>query len=51
MLFDAQDARQSARKERAFNFVPGEGFGASALEVVLGGFPFTRRPTSASMPG
>jgi hypothetical protein len=41
MLFDAQDARQSARKERAFNFVPGEGFGASALEVVLGGFPFT----------
>ena len=41
MLFDAQDAKQSARKERAFNFVPGEGFGSSALEVVLGGFPFT----------
>jgi hypothetical protein len=41
MLFDAQDAKQSARKERAFNFVPNEGFGSSALEVVLGGFPFT----------
>jgi hypothetical protein len=41
MLFDAQDARQSARKERAFNYVPKEGFGSSALEVVLGGFPFT----------
>jgi len=41
MLFDAQDAQQSARKERAFNFVPREGIGASALEVVLGGFPFT----------
>ena len=41
ILFDAQDAKQSARKERAFNFVPGEGFGSSALEVVLGGFPFT----------
>jgi hypothetical protein len=41
MLFDAQDAKQSARKERAFNFVPKEGLGSSALEVVLGGFPFT----------
>jgi hypothetical protein len=41
LLFDAQDAKQSARKEKAFNFAPGEGFGSSALEVVLGGFPFT----------
>jgi len=41
MLFDDQDPKQSARKERAFNFVPKEGFGSSALEVVLGGFPFT----------
>jgi hypothetical protein len=41
LLFDAQDAKQSARKDRAFNFLPNEGFGASALEVVLGGFPFT----------
>jgi hypothetical protein len=41
MLFDAQDTKQSARKDRAFNFVPKEGFGSSALEVVLGGFPFT----------
>jgi hypothetical protein len=41
MLFDAQDAKQSARKDRAFNYVPNEGLGSSALEVVLGGFPFT----------
>jgi hypothetical protein len=41
LLFDAQDAKQSARKESAFNFVSKEGFGSSALEVVLGGFPFT----------
>jgi hypothetical protein len=41
MLFDALDAQQSARKERAFNYAPNEGFGSSALEVVLGGFPFT----------
>jgi hypothetical protein len=41
MLFDAQDARQSAKKEQAFNFVPGQGLGSSALEVVLGGFAFT----------
>jgi len=41
LLFDAQDAKQSARKESAFNFAPKEGFGSSALEVVLGGFPFT----------
>ena len=41
MLFDAQNAKQSARKESAFNFVPNVGFGSSALEVVLGGFPFT----------
>ena len=41
LLFDAQDAKQSARKEKAFNYVPKEGFGSSALEVVLGGFPFT----------
>ena len=41
LLFDAQNAKQSARKESAFNFVLKEGFGSSALEVVLGGFPFT----------
>jgi hypothetical protein len=41
LLFDAQDAKQSVRKENAFNFVPKQGFGSSALEVVLGGFPFT----------
>lgn len=41
LLFDAQNARQSARKTGACNWVAGEGVGASALEVVLGGFPFT----------
>lgn len=41
MLFDAQDATQSAAKERAFNYTAGEGVESSALQVVLGGFPFT----------
>ena len=41
LLFDAQDNRQSARKQTAFNFGNGQGFVNSALEVVLGGFPFT----------
>ena len=41
LLFDAEDASQSAHKDRAFNFVPGEGFLSSALAVELGGFPFT----------
>jgi len=38
LLFDAQDARQSAAKERAFNFDRESGSTSSALEVVLGGF-------------
>ncbi len=41
LLFDAEDNRQSARKETAFNFADGEGMAASALQVVLGGYPFT----------
>jgi hypothetical protein len=41
LLFDADNNRQSARKQDAFNFADGQGFAASALEVVLGGFPFT----------
>ena len=41
LLFDAADNRQTARKEQAFNFVEGQGMAASALEVLLGGFPFT----------
>jgi hypothetical protein len=41
LLFDAQNARQSQRKDRAFNFVPDKGFASSALEVILGEFPFT----------
>jgi len=41
LLFDVQNARQSASKQRAFNFTPDAGFSSSALEVVLGGFPFT----------
>jgi hypothetical protein len=41
LLFDAQDSRQSSRKEFAFNFGAGQGFVNSSLEVVLGGFPYT----------
>jgi hypothetical protein len=41
LIFDASDNRQSARKENAFNYAQGQGLPASALEVVLGGFPFT----------
>ena len=41
LLFDAANARQSVTKDGAFNYVPGEGFGSSALVVELGGFPFT----------
>ncbi len=41
MLFDAQNSAQSARKENALNFTPSEGFVSSALEVELGGYPFT----------
>lgn len=41
LLFDAEDGRQSARKERAWNFADGHGFLRSGLEVMLGGFPYT----------
>ena len=41
LLFDAENARQSLRKEGAFNFTPGVGFEDSALVVDLGGFSFT----------
>lgn len=41
MLFDARDARQSHRKDGAVNFDPAGGWTHSALEVELGGFPFT----------
>lgn len=41
LAFDAQDARQSARKERAFNWGPDDPAQSSALEVRLGGFGFT----------
>lgn len=41
MLFDAEVASQSARKERAFNFDPQQGFASSALRIELGGFSFT----------
>jgi len=41
MLFDSQDSLQSVRKETAFNFTPDQGFVSTALQVVLGGFPFT----------
>jgi len=41
LLFDAEDNRQTRRKDKAFNFADGQGLAASAAQVVLGGFPFT----------
>ena len=41
LLYDAENSRQSRHKDKAFNFAEGAGFVNSALEVVLGGFPFT----------
>ena len=41
LLFDAEDSKQTKCKERALNFADGQGMVNSALEVVLGGFPFT----------
>ena len=41
MLFDVENAGQSERKERAFNFDPEQGFTSSALRIELGGFAFT----------
>jgi hypothetical protein len=41
LLFDARDIRQNEVKDKAINFGGGAGFVRSALEVVLGGFPFT----------
>lgn len=41
LLFDAQDARQSARKESALNFDPADGWTASGAVVELGGTPFS----------
>ncbi len=40
LLFDAENPGQSARKDRAFNFLPGEGFASSGLRVELGGHRF-----------
>ncbi len=40
LLFDAENARQSARKDSACNYTPRSGFQTSALEVVMGGYPF-----------
>lgn len=41
LLFDMQNARQSVRKDSAYNFNPTQGCASSALEVELGGFNFT----------
>jgi hypothetical protein len=41
ILVDATNPSQTHRKEMAFNFAPPGGFTSSALQVVLGGFPFT----------
>jgi hypothetical protein len=41
LLFDIEDARQSRRKDGAFNFDPARALEPSALVVELGGFAFT----------
>jgi hypothetical protein len=41
ILVDATNPSQTHRKEMAFNFASPGGFTTSALQVVLGGFPFT----------
>lgn len=41
MLFDAREPAQTARKDRAFNYVPKKGFSSTALEINLGNYPFT----------
>jgi len=41
ILVDATNPSQTHRKEMAFNFAPPGGFASSALQVVLGGYPFT----------
>jgi hypothetical protein len=41
ILVDATNRSQTHRKEMAFNFAPPGGFASSALQVVLGGYPFT----------
>ncbi len=40
LLFDAQNAKQSEKKTSAVNYDPKNGFQSSALQVVMGGFPF-----------
>jgi hypothetical protein len=40
LLFDGENAQQSARKDSACNFNPQSGFESSALEVEMGGYPF-----------
>jgi len=40
LLFDAENAKQSARKDLALNSLPDEGFASSALQVELGGHAF-----------
>ena len=41
MLFDARDARQSSTKAGALNWDQASGIPHTALEVIVGGFPFT----------
>lgn len=41
LAFDARDSKQNFSKANAYNFVGGVGFVRSALQVELGGFPFT----------
>ena len=40
LLFDAQNAQQSARKDSACNYTAANGFQSSALQIVIGKYPF-----------
>lgn len=40
-LFDAENTSQTSHKSKAFNYLKEEGFANSALEIILGNYPFT----------
>lgn len=41
LLYDAQNSAQIDRKEKAFNYIPQQGFSSSALRVIKKGYRFT----------
>ena len=49
LLFDAENARQSERKTQAINYNTKNGFQSSALQVVMGGYPFVALGQNSSI--